>query len=57
MIKLTIEAAHERITNMRGGFQVNNPQQNFTNEAPLRAALFSAEQMDLYTEERAKNMF
>lgn len=50
MIKLTIEAAHELITNMRASFQAGDQTQNFVYEAPLRAELLSAEQMEHHAE-------
>jgi cyclic beta-1,2-glucan synthetase len=45
-MKLTIGTAHELISNMRSYFQVNNSKQNYTTEEPLRAELFSSDQMD-----------
>jgi cyclic beta-1,2-glucan synthetase len=44
MIKL-IPAAHELISNMRALFQTNNSSFSYLNEEPLRAELFSSEQM------------
>jgi cyclic beta-1,2-glucan synthetase len=47
-MKLTIETAHELIINMRAYFQTNSARQNYTDEEPLRAELFSLDQMDHY---------
>jgi hypothetical protein len=43
-LKLT-PAAHERISNMKGFFQIKKSDKNDLNEEPLRAELFSSEQM------------
>ncbi len=53
-MKLTIETAHDLISNMRSLFQVNTPEPNYTNEEPLREELFSADQMSLYGQKLAK---
>jgi len=46
-MKLTIGTAHELISNMRAYFQVSSPKQNYyTREEPLRAELFSSDQLD-----------
>ena len=43
-----IPAAHELIANMRALFQINNTAHSYSNEEPLRAALFSTEQMEQF---------
>src|ERR1700722_11049820 len=43
-----IPTANELISNMRAFFQVNNPNKGYLNEEPLRAELFSSEQMSRY---------
>jgi cellobiose phosphorylase len=43
-----IPVAHELISNMRGFFQTNNARLNHLDEEPLRAELFSSEQMERY---------
>ena len=47
-MKLTIKSAHELISSMRDSFQMSSLKQNVTNEEPLRAELFSADQMAQY---------
>ncbi|MEO7116639.1 MAG: cyclic beta 1-2 glucan synthetase, partial [Caldimonas sp.] len=54
MTKLTVKAAHELITNMRDGFLVKHHNQKLADEAPLRAELYSAGQMDRFAIELAK---
>ncbi len=43
-----IPAAHELISNMRAFFQANNSKLNYLNEEPLRAELFSSDQMERF---------
>ena len=47
-MNLKIGAAHELISNMKALFQVNNAKPTYTNEEPLRAELYSSDQMDQY---------
>ncbi len=55
-MKLTlIPTAHELISNMRAFFQTNNSKLNYLNEEPLRAELFSSDQMDRFGKKLAKN--
>src|ERR1700744_2034386 len=43
-----IPAAHELISNMRNFFQPKNSKRNYVNEEPLRAELFSSDQMERF---------
>ncbi|MCX6180759.1 MAG: hypothetical protein NT150_02365 [Bacteroidetes bacterium] len=43
-----IPVAHELISNMRGFFQTNNSNLSYLNEEPLRAELFSSDQMERF---------
>ena len=43
-----IPVAHELISNMRGFFQNNSSKRSYLNEEPLRAELFSSEQMERF---------
>jgi len=43
-----IPAAHELISNMRAFFQTNNSKLSYLNEEPLRAELFSSDQMERF---------
>jgi cyclic beta-1,2-glucan synthetase len=43
-----IPAAYELIANMREFFQLSDPKLNYLNEEPLRAELFSSEQMERF---------
>jgi len=43
-----IPAAHELISNMRSFFQPKNSKRNYVNEEPLRAELFSSDQMERF---------
>ncbi len=43
-----IPAAHELIANMRGLFQTKNSKLSYQNEEPLRAELFSSDQMERF---------
>ncbi len=43
-----IPAAHELISNMRGFFQTGNTKPSYLNEEPLRAELFSSEQLERF---------
>jgi len=43
-----IPAAHELISNMRAFFQTNNSKLSYLNEEPLRAELYSSEQMERF---------
>jgi len=52
-MKLTIGAAHELISNMRDTFLATSPKPNFIYEEPLRAELFSADQMEIYAKKLA----
>ncbi len=54
-MKLTIGTAHELISSMRAYFLVNSPKQNYTKEEPLRAELFSSDQMDQFAITLAKS--
>ena len=49
-----IVAAHELISNMRAFFQTNS-KLNYSNEEPLRAELFSSDQMERFGKTLAKN--
>jgi cyclic beta-1,2-glucan synthetase len=50
-----IPAAHELISNMRALFQINNATRSDSGEEPLRAALFSTEQMEHFGKALAAN--
>lgn len=43
-----IPSTHELISNMRGFFQTKDSNRSYLNEEPLRAELFSSEQMERY---------
>ena len=43
-----IPAAHELISNMKSFFQSKNAKRNYINEEPLRAELFSSDQMERF---------
>src|SRR5665213_4012141 len=43
-----IPAAHELISNMRDFFQTNNSNQSYIHEEPLRAELFTSDQMERF---------
>ena len=43
-----IPASYELISNMRSLFQTNSPNLNYRNEEPLRAELFSSDQMERF---------
>ncbi len=43
-----IPASHELISNMRAFFQTNNTKLSYLNEEPLRAELFSSDQMERF---------
>ena len=43
-----IPAAHELISNMRSFFQTNNSKLSYLNEEPLRAELYSSDQMERF---------
>ena len=47
-MKLTIEDAHNLISNMKARFQVNSPKQHYEAENPLIEELYSSEQMERY---------
>ncbi|MEO5583020.1 MAG: cyclic beta 1-2 glucan synthetase, partial [Saprospiraceae bacterium] len=50
-----IPTAHELIAEMKGFFQPTPSRLNYQNEAPLRAELFSSDQMDRFGKILAKN--
>jgi cyclic beta-1,2-glucan synthetase len=52
-MKLTIETAHDLISNMRSLF-LNATEPNYVSEEPLREELFSADQMSAYGQKLAK---
>ena len=50
-----IPVAHELISNMRAFFQTNNSKLSYLDEEPLRAALFSSDQMERFGKTLAMN--
>ncbi|MEP7322337.1 MAG: glucoamylase family protein [Saprospiraceae bacterium] len=50
-----IPTAHELIVEMKGFFLTTNSRLNYQNEEPLRAELFSSDQMDRFGKNLAKN--
>ena len=50
-----IPVAHELISNMRAFFQTNNSKLSYLDEEPLRAALFSSDQMERFGKALAMN--
>lgn len=50
-----IPGAHELISNMRAFFQTNNSRLSYLDEEPLRAGLFSSDQMERFGQTLARN--
>ncbi len=50
-----IPVAHELISNMRAFFQTNNSKLSYMDEEPLRAGLFSSDQMERFGKTLARN--